>query len=617
MKIMPKRTQHLRESSLQKRAHETSPRRTGVGAVLLGTFAVLACAAAAQVALSGDFTGNGTQPPLTHEIQDPGTCQGCHGDFDTQSNHEPYPTWAGSMMANASRDPLFWAALDVANNDLPGVGDFCLRCHVPTAWLAGRSEPPGGSVDGCGLLGNLDDADNDFAGVSCHLCHRMQVNDKPPPGEDNVYFENGQFWIDDADCPGPGSGPCRRGPYDYTDGGEPPPHEWAFSSYHVDADICGNCHNVSSPALNLIDQNGLDTGIRFPVERTFKEWQQSDYAPGGGSEQTCQNCHMDEAPGDPVFACLQQQNNRAGELPTHRFVGGNTWIPEVLKGEYPALGRSDEFDATIAWANDMLQNRSATVEVESLGGSPNGATLSADVRVTNLTGHKLPTGYSEGRRMWLQVTARDGLGDVVFQSGAYDNASGDLTEDAQAKIYRAEQGIWDRNGEATCDAADASGNPIFHFVLNNCIAIDNRIPPLGFTGAADLETQPVGYSYPETSPGSGILVNYDVTRYDIPVPDDAPDPITVEARLLFQTASKDYVEFLRDQAVDNAFPDDCLPRNGGSPSMSRGELLYDMWTRYDRSPPVDMGSASQMISLEVFSDSFESGDTTGWSFTSP
>ena len=42
------------------------------------------------------------------------------------------------MMAQAGRDPLFWAALDVANNDVPGIGDFCLRCHSPAGWLDGR-----------------------------------------------------------------------------------------------------------------------------------------------------------------------------------------------------------------------------------------------------------------------------------------------------------------------------------------------------------------------------------------------------------------------------------------------------------------------------------------------
>ena len=111
----------------------------------------------ALCASAGPFTDEGTQPlSLSHSLRSPGRCGRCHGDFEPSSNHEPSPTWAGSMMANASRDPLFWAALDVANNDLPGVGDFCLRCHVPQGWLAGRSEPPNGSTDGCSLLGKID-----------------------------------------------------------------------------------------------------------------------------------------------------------------------------------------------------------------------------------------------------------------------------------------------------------------------------------------------------------------------------------------------------------------------------------------------------------------------------
>jgi hypothetical protein len=156
-------------------------------------------ALALGLVLSGPFTDKGTQPGLTHAVRAPIQCKFCHSDYDA-AHYEPFDTWAGSMMANASRDPLFWAALDVANNDHPGIGDFCLRCHVPQGWLAGRSEPPGGTADGCGLIGNIDTPDqqanvNDFEGVSCHVCHRMKVNTAPPIGQQGVYFENGQ-WSD-------------------------------------------------------------------------------------------------------------------------------------------------------------------------------------------------------------------------------------------------------------------------------------------------------------------------------------------------------------------------------------------------------------------------------------
>ena len=91
----------------------------------------------------GVFTPLGTQN-LTHALIPPSDCALCHADYDPQNHIEPWDTWAGSMMANAGRDPIFWAALDVANHDAeqlghPGIGEYCLRCHSPAGWLAGRA----------------------------------------------------------------------------------------------------------------------------------------------------------------------------------------------------------------------------------------------------------------------------------------------------------------------------------------------------------------------------------------------------------------------------------------------------------------------------------------------
>lgn len=595
---------------------QRSASRSALAVAGLGTVALLATGVAAV--RGGGFTPGGTQPPVTHPVVSPNNCVLCHGDFNPLGHTEPYPTWAGSMMANASRDPLFWAALDVANHDLPGIGDFCLRCHVPTGWLAGRSEPPGGTPDGCSLQGNLDEDDADFSGVSCHLCHRMMVNASPPPGEAPVYYENGQFWIDDGECSGD---PCRRGPYDYPPG-VPPPHDWAFSQYHVDPDICGNCHNVTNPVKNLIDENGDDTGIRFPIERTFDEWQSSTYGTPGPGFAGCQDCHMPQAAGSPIFACAQQQNDRTGNLPVHQFAGGNAWVPAVLRDEYPALGsaRAESFDATIAWALDMLQNQSAEIELRAPTEVPPGEDLAIEVEVTNLSGHKLPTGYFEGRRMWIALEVRDGDGELVLASGVYDPLTAVLADDPQLKVYQRQAGIWNHLGAGECDHSDALGDPMFHFVLNDCVILDNRIPPAGFTGGTDPELGPVGYSYPETAPGSGVLVHWDVTDYLAAVPADAPSPLTVTAALYYQTTTREYVEFLRDQALANGFPDDCLPRASGStPRMSRGEILHDIWTRYGKAPPVLMRSATVEVVVDrtIFADGFESGGIAAWSNSQP
>jgi hypothetical protein len=505
-------------------------------------------------------------------------------DYDSSNNIEPWDTWAGSMMAQAGRDPLFWAALDVANNDIADVGDYCLRCHAPTGWLAGRSEP---QTDGCALEGKIDEKDKDFDGLTCHFCHRMMINSSPPGGQEPVYFENGQYWIDDAACPGGGE-PCRHGPYDYPTGPEAP-HEWAFSAYHVAGQNCGNCHNVTHPVNTLI-QDGVDTGIPMPIERTFKEWQQSVYGPGGANELTCQNCHMPDTIVTPAYASSDGLYNRTGDLALHRFAGGNAWIPEVLRLEYPNLDLDGELTTTRGWALEKLQQQSATVEVIATTEILEGAPLDIQVKVTNHTGHKLPTGYPEGRRMWLHVEARDGLGSLIWESGAYDPATGVLTKDAQIKIYHTEPGVWEFiAGSNNCDTENDLGEPIFHFVLNNCIAVDNRIPPQGFTGMNDVETQPVNYGYPETSPDSGILVNYDVTDYSIPVAPATPSPISVTATLRYQTASKDYIDFLLRESDDNAFPNDCIERSVPL-AQTRAEILFDMWNSHGKSAPVDMDS---------------------------
>ena len=67
--------------------------------------------------------------------------------------------------------------------------------------------------------------------------------------------------------------------------------------------------------------------------------------------------------------------------------------------------------------------------------------VSVRVKVTNLGGHKLPSGYSEGRRMWLNVKAVSASNAVLAESAADDASSGDLTLDAQAKVYEVLQGI--------------------------------------------------------------------------------------------------------------------------------------------------------------------------------
>ena len=549
-------------------------------------------------------------------------------------------------MANATRDPLFWAALDVANADgealgLEGIGEFCLRCHTPEGWFGGRVRKDGsggivGGANGCRLQGSHDQSslfNNDYAGIGCHTCHRMQA--QGPQGQPSVQ-ENADFWLDDQSCPNGSNGanePCRAGPYSYPvqHFGAPfePPHPWKFSTFHSDSAHCGSCHNVTSPTVGgqifrtLIASNGVDTGIAFPIERTYSEWLASDFAGealfADGIEATgiatttaqldppqpCQQCHMPTAydpDPDVHFEAAAGGPNRNGNLPQHHFAGANTWIPQILKGEFPNLGLDMAFDQATQRSQDMLTQQSASLV---LNATRQDDTLNVAVRVTNLSGHKLPTGYSEGRRMWLTIRVYDDNDALILSDGEFDPLTGALASSVQTRIYEVKQGIWDA-GESACKTSDAQGREAFHFVLNNCIAKDNRIPPLGFTGGNNPELAPVGTVYPPETPSSHRLVNFDDVAYSFVLPPGTAQNIRVEARLQFQIASRDYIEFLRNQAVERDIEDEntmCAGGPGrpfavGPQDQTRGEYLYSLWSNpaYGRSAPVMMTMATEEMS---------------------
>jgi hypothetical protein len=603
----------------------------------------------AGVAHALDYTPHGSQPGLSAELSPVEVCVDCHRSLDPASAaFMPHSSWGGSMMANALRDPLFWAALDVANHDAategqPGVGDYCLRCHTPRGWYNGHvvKDGFGGNTgaageSGCKLSGNYaakDRSANDYAGVDCHFCHRLMRDG--PQGQANI-IGNANTWVDDAlSCDStPGFfGPCRRGPYQYPVGSAlEAPHGWSYSSHHTRSALCGSCHDVTTPDTDqgplktLVLNDGTNTGRPFPIERTYTEWNRSLFAdailrdgfgdpPAGNpvvaTTQECQNCHMRTSQDPLAKACeMNPSGSRSGSLPVHEFAGANAWVPGIIKNEYGSnlTQQPEDYDRTITSARAMLGSSAAlattitayTPATPSVAGS-----ITLQVAVTNLSGHKLPTGYSEGRRMWLNMQVRTAANALVAESGAYDDATATLTEDVQARVYEVLQGIWNAPTQ-TCRVEEA-GAKQFHFVLNNCVAKDNRIPPLGFRLTAPddpngYEVPPVAASYPETSPGSGVLSNVDKVSYTFGIPAGTTGPLSAKATLYHQVSSRSYIEFLRDEAVGNAMPaenDLCLggpgrPFSVGPQALSRGEYMYALWSNplHGKSPPEAAGSAT-------------------------
>jgi hypothetical protein len=546
----------------------------------------------------------------------------------------------GSMMAHAGRDPLFWAALAVAEQDFDGAGDMCIRCHSPKGWLEDRSTPTDGSA--------LDPM-TDGLGVECQVCHRM-VN---PDDSEHVGTQNSPF-IANTGGANPegfyGSGQMvladtydRYGPY----GSQATAAHGAIKSeFHRSSAMCGTCHDVSNPVVgDLAHNNGapnplapgsFDGTLGGPLadkaafnnkphsygvtERTFSEHMSSslathkvsdfpqlppemqsgildsvyqaalqantggDYEDGTTRYYTCQSCHMQPAvgKGSSYFTAPTRL-----DVPTHDLTGGNTAVGKMIiylddRNElmlgggltpYDRIGIRDGEER----ARQMLKS-SARLEVQG-----------NNLRVYNLTGHKLFTGYPEGRRMWLNMRWYDANDNLLREDGKYGSkqvqiAGRNLTintlldpYDPNSKLWHVEGGLtqeWaaqlislgnDPNTPLSYDsttsavvqtlgglAAQPAGTVehSFHFVLNNTVIEDNRIPPyqMSYDEANTRNCLPIPMSqYGNPGPG-GVYNHFDDIQLNPPA-----GAARGEIRLVYQTTSWEYIQFLF-LANDNSNP---------------------------------------------------------------
>ena len=462
-------------------------------------------------------------------FQGPDTCVNCHSSasVDGGTPYMPWDSWGATMMANAIRDPLYQAALSVANQDVLGIGQWCLRCHSPTSYVQGHGVPTDGSA--------LDRVDR--AGVSCEACHRTHT-DAGLIGNAQLTFEP-SFTV--------------YGPYLSSDS---PAHSAVQDLAVSQSTLCGQCHEVRNP---VVKRAGVAPPAPFPLDTTYTEWLHSAYS-GGTQPKSCQGCHMLPEPGDlPV--------GKGGPLRAspsrHAFVGGNVWGLEAVRMA-AAPGELDALDAGFA-ANHRaaLDNLAGAARLEILlpdGPLPVEQEVVVKVRVFNLTGHKLPTGYADGRRVFLELRV---AGEVV--SGAYDLDAGQLLADPQLAVFEAVHGRTDGGRD--------------HLALHDTIVKDTRIEPLGFV--ADENTAPVGITF--LRDGDGGVMGAAEWNYRVRIPSSlGGGPVTVEARLYHQATTREYVEALVDANLTDG----------------RGDVLHSIWEATGRAAPQLMASTQRTATLD-------------------
>jgi len=678
---------------MRDKGHHTTVRFSvktlGVLAAVLGPAVLVGVLASPTVPT--DIDQPGTQPL---EVAAFSSACNCHYGTDNPQ-YEPGFGWEGSMMGMASRDPIFWATVAIAEQDfLPnadpvqrgGAGDLCIRCHSVGGWMNGNSTP----TDGSGL------AASENRGVECEFCHLLTNPDTPVNVPGTTEEQNAPFLAYDPETGEPfrgsgqyvlNSGGTRLGPY--AEGDHVANHAAYGSPYHRQAELCGTCHDVSNPAVGDLAHNngsmvplaeGKFSGVPGSpaagkaaflnppyaygiVERTSSEHASSnwlnfrvndypslpadlkvvggaldiayhrawdarldaDYEDGTPRYFTCQTCHMYASTGK---GCDKNQAPIRTDLPRHDHMGGGYWMNSVIQYQDTRgtlrFGQGLTADQITAMNDAMVRagnqlSRAANITLSQAGDH-------LVVRVTNLTGHKFISGYPEGRRVWINIKWFDGGGQPMDteEIGAYGQIGrtiqdlDDITHQVESiidpdgtVIYQAEPGMdqewanqllalgYDSNLALGYDrmtdqvyhtlgglGAEEPGEAYhtFHFVLNNVMVHDNRIPPYGmrYDDALARSALPVPYDQYGGVPG-GTYNYWDENDFDIPA-----GAASAEVRLYYQQTSWEYIQFLW---LNN---DTLGPFLG-----NEGINMLDAWANTGMNAPFEMDSASIALSAAV------------------
>jgi hypothetical protein len=276
---------------------------------------------------------------------------------------------------------------------------------------------------------------------------------------------------------------------------------------------------------------------------------------------------------DPSYGGTPEQQR--DDIGQHSFAGANSWVVRAVRAQLGAEDADyygltqDRVDTAIARNIQMLRDASDMTLTQQ------GSQL--NVRITNQSGHKLPTGVGSGRRAWINVRFLGANDVLIAERGAYDVATAAF-DGSDTKVYEKRASV-DAAMSALTGLAD--GTP-FHGAVSNRTDLDNRIPPRGFTNAgfASIQASPVGYSYADGQ-------HWDDTLYAIPA-----GATKAVVTFYHQTTTKEYAEFLRDANVTD----------------TRGQAAYDLWVQFGRSAPIDMDSA--MIQLVPANPADLDGDGT-------
>ncbi len=483
--------------------------------------------------------------------------------------------WETSTMANSARDP-YWHAVVASEIALypnleDTINDKCTVCHAPMANTLAKKESGGvnyklfgtGSVaEGNfqpGLL-DLDDTSEMFNhamdGVSCSLCHQIE-----DVGLGTAASMTGGYTIPTI----PEANKDQRPAYgqyanpDVVYMQTVAEFKPVYSAHISTSETCATCHNLN---IEPVDKNGelSDDFTHFAEQAMYTEWLESDYAVGKPLEASCQDCHMPKLDRD-VFLATSNASNKRPNFAEHTFLAANTVMQQIMHDNKGPLGIDADLDflPSIARNREFLKT-SATVDVQA--NTLNNGILDFDVTVTNLTGHKLPSGY-HSRRAYLHVVITDSNGTLVYENGrmAPDGSIAGVDEDVNPTV-------WEPHHEVITSATQVQvyqaitgndDNERTHSLLNSAYFLkDNRLTPAGFDKnnvSADVAVMGLAVN------DANFNLGTDTTKY--------------LASLNGGVAPYDITVYFRYQPISKGHLDDLFSQSDTIPSVDHFRTMYE------------------------------------------
>jgi len=289
-------------------------------------------------------------------------------------------------------------------------------------------------------------------------------------------------------------------------------------------------------------------------------------------------CYHPVAPVRPDDS-LEHPNSGA---PLHHHQGGNLWIMYLLAtldGHLPdtydelnfqllsqgtptltldlnaGISPTDNGSALLVASERARAQLELAGTIQNLSYDPQPGALSC--RIQNNTGHKLISGFPEGRRIFVNIQT-DADSTLIYEVNPYDYTAGTLKgpKFPGSENLSVDEAYVDELVYEVHHKSDLTGETkkTFHLGLATGRNKDNRIPPKGFdiANAANRLCEPVweglgdtgvnGTDYFTPTEYAGGYDDFELSAVPFPLGAES-----VVVTLYYQGTSREYMEFLRDE----------------------------------------------------------------------